>query len=98
MYCGAVSCMAIPLRFSPNPSAAGKPSQFVHGAEHGALRNIAGDFYFSYLARQNEMHDAILRLLVGLQARQNLAGADVYFGQATEAQDCIGDAACGNAV
>src|SRR5215469_13038118 len=89
---------SIPLLFNPNPSALREAPQFVNGSEDGAFRDIAGDFDLANFPRQDEVNNAILGFLVGLQPRQNFACADVHFRQAAKTQNCIGNAAGRDAV
>src|SRR6202140_1743904 len=86
------------MSFSFSPSAAGQAAQFFHGADHDAVGNIGGDLHFSNFARQDKMHHAALRFLVGLQAGEDLASTHFELRQTAQAQYGIGDAACGHAV
>src|SRR5450755_304576 len=91
----ALPCL---LLLFPNPAAAGQPPQLFHGIDHGTTGHVAGNFHLADFAGQHKVHHAILRFLVGLQPRQDLARVDVHFRQASQAQNGVGDSSCGYAV
>ena len=82
----------------PYPAAVGQAAKFFYRVENDFVGHIGGDFDFADFAGKNEVYGSVLSFLVGLQARENFAGAYFQFGQAAQAEDGIGDAAGGHAV
>jgi hypothetical protein len=48
-------------------SLAGQAAELVYGFDYGLRGYVVGDFYFADFSRQDEMHDSVASLFIGLE-------------------------------
>jgi len=61
--------------FLPYPAALGQAAKFFDRIEDDFVGDIGGDFDFADFPGKHKVYGSVLRFLIGLQARENFAGA-----------------------